>query len=105
VAAALTALIEGDGRRVVGPGRRSRPRWREPIDAALLEFRLGRAESTPVAECLDARGIPFAIVTGYDEQVPPAHLRNALRLAKPYVDDDIRRLLARLGGHGVRPKA
>jgi PAS domain S-box-containing protein len=67
------------------------------IDVAFLDVRLGDELSTPVAENLLKRGIPFAFGTGFeDESVLPVHLRGFPRLIKPYEAHAVARLLASL---------
>jgi PAS domain S-box-containing protein len=67
------------------------------FDVAFLDIRLGDDLSTPVAENLLKRGIPFAFGSGFeDDGILPAHLRNIPRLAKPYKTESISRLLGRL---------
>jgi PAS domain S-box-containing protein len=67
------------------------------IDVAFLDVRLGDDLSTPVAENLIKRGIPFAFGTGFeDESILPAHLRAIPRLIKPYETEAVTRLLASL---------
>jgi CheY-like chemotaxis protein len=39
-----------------------------PVGAAILDINLGREMVYPVAEVLEARGIPFAFVTGYGSE-------------------------------------
>jgi CheY-like chemotaxis protein len=73
------------------------------IDVAFLDVRLGDELSTPVAENLIKRGIPFAFGTGFeDESILPAHLRGIPRLIKPYEADAVKRLLASLSRPGAR---
>jgi PAS domain S-box-containing protein len=67
------------------------------IDVAFLDVRLGDDLSTPVAENLIKRGIPFAFGTGFeDEGILPVHLRGIPRLIKPYETEAVTRLLASL---------
>jgi len=40
------------------------------LNAALLDIRLGDGKVFPVAERLHRFGVPFAFVTGYDDEVP-----------------------------------
>jgi two-component SAPR family response regulator len=57
---------------------------RDRVDFAILDVNLGRERSTPVAEALRARGVPFALSTGYDgRQLPDEAFRNAQHLGKP----------------------
>jgi PAS domain S-box-containing protein len=67
------------------------------FDVAFLDIRLGDDLSTPVAENLLKRGIPFAFGSGFeDDGILPPHLRSIPRLAKPYKTESISRLLGSL---------
>ena len=69
---------------------------REPPGFAILDVNLGRERTTPVAEALLARGIPFALATGYDRhQLPEPAFRDIPLLGKPL---DPHRLAAALSG-------
>lgn len=53
-------------------------------DVVLLDVRLSDGSAAPLAADLERRGIPYIVVTGYDDsQVEPA-LRAAPRIGKPY---------------------
>jgi CheY-like chemotaxis protein len=57
---------------------------RDRVDFAILDVNLGRERSTPVAEALRARGVPFALSTGYEGgQLPENAFRDAQHLGKP----------------------
>lgn len=57
---------------------------REAVDFAILDVILGRERSTAVAEALRARGVPFALATGYDKsQIPEEPLQDVPMLGKP----------------------
>lgn len=67
---------------------------REWPDAVVLDLNLAGETSTPVADLLAARGIPYVIATGYGASgLPPGH-QDAMVLAKPY---DPAELIAMLG--------
>ena len=69
----------------------------EDIDAALVDVSLGRETSTPIADQLLARNIPFAFATGYsDGTMLPERLRKVPRLSKPYALEEVRRLVQSL---------
>ena len=69
---------------------------RHRVDFAILDVNLGRERSTPVAEILLARGVPFALATGYDDrQLPEEAFRGAQHLGKPI---DFHRLAETIGG-------
>ena len=70
---------------------------RAEVRFALIAVNLGSESSLPVAEACAARGIPFALATGYGENehlladYPPAPV-----LRKPYDMDHVRALLAEM---------
>ncbi|MBV1799862.1 response regulator [Siccirubricoccus sp. G192] len=71
---------------------------RERPEAAVLDLNLAGETSTPVADALAARGIPFVVATGYGaDGLPPGHA-NVPVLAKPYDPDDLTAALIRLCG-------
>jgi CheY-like chemotaxis protein len=62
---------------------------------AFLDFWLaGDEDSTPVAEALVARGIPFLVATGMETSQLPAVFDAGVKLSKPYVGSDLRRALS-----------
>jgi CheY-like chemotaxis protein len=67
------------------------------IDAALLDLNLDGQSALPVAAALNARDLPFVVVSGYSEARSQApELRHASRLAKPVDHPKLLRELARL---------
>ena len=54
------------------------------IDAALLDIKLKKSETYPLADILVERGVPFLFTTGYDSSVIPARFRWAGVVQKPY---------------------
>lgn len=52
-------------------------------DAVVLDANLGGEDTTPVADALRARRIPFLVVSGYERQ-RPGIFADAPFLAKPY---------------------
>jgi two-component sensor histidine kinase len=98
VAMQLQAELERAGLRVVGPvgslALGMAAVANELFDAALLDVSLGREISTPIADRLLDKRIPFAFATGYaDVGLLPAHLRRIVRLSKPYAADEVRQVL------------
>lgn len=70
---------------------------RRPLDAALLDFNLGGGrDSLPIADALEARGIPFGFITASDRRL--AETRHAGRplVPKPTFDEDLHALLRTL---------
>lgn len=62
-------------------------------DAAVLDVNVGGALVFPVAEVLQARGIPIVFATGYGSgAVPPAHVAPVVE--KPYTREKLERALA-----------
>jgi DNA-binding response OmpR family regulator len=69
---------------------------RERPDAVVLDLNLAGETSTPVADELMARGIPYVIATGYGASgLPPGH-QDATVLAKPYDPAELTSVLGRL---------
>lgn len=64
------------------------------IDFAILDINLGGEQSFPIADALDARGIPYIFMTGYGAAGVPEHLRNHYILQKPYGADALKKALA-----------
>ncbi len=61
---------------------------------AFLDFCLADDEdSTPVAEVLAARGIPFLVATGMDAARLPRIFDAGVKLIKPYAGSDLRQAL------------
>jgi len=71
----------------------------EPLDIALLDVNLDGDPTYPIAEELDARGIPFVLATGYGQSMLPEQWRNRPCLRKPFTDgqleDAVRRVTHR----------
>ena len=67
-----------------------------PLDVAVLDVNLDGAEIFPVAAELRTRGIPFALATGYGEQVLPCEWRAVPCLHKPFDDDQLTELIGHL---------
>ena len=67
---------------------------RERFDLAILDLKLGDEEdSLPIAEQLDARGVPIIFATGFGEDIALPEGHGAARvLKKPYSFDDLERL-------------
>lgn len=68
------------------------------VDAAILDLNLrGGEQSTPVADALAARGIPFLFATGGSGDAIPAAHRNRPTLPKPFTMEGVEQALAGLG--------
>jgi DNA-binding response OmpR family regulator len=69
----------------------------ETLDAAILDVNLGDgAPSTPVAEALKSRGVPFLFATGYGSRGRPDAFEEAPVLQKPFSIDDLSGALSQL---------
>jgi DNA-binding response OmpR family regulator len=69
---------------------------RETPDAVVLDLNLAGVTSTPVADWLAARGIPYLIATGYGATGLPAGHQDATVLAKPYDPAELTCVLDRI---------
>jgi len=68
-----------------------------PIDIAVLDINLAGVSVAPVAEHLQAKGIPFVFLTGYgDAELLPAALRDLPRFDKPVNAEQLVQALQRL---------
>jgi DNA-binding response OmpR family regulator len=65
------------------------------VDFALLDIDVRDGKSFPVANALEARGIPFAFVSGSSPKDLPIGLRNATFIPKPFSEAAILRMLPR----------
>jgi DNA-binding response OmpR family regulator len=68
----------------------------EPIDAAILDMRLGNDRADDVADALAARKIPFAFAVGELSDIAQRRWPYALILLKPYSDQQVAETLGRL---------
>jgi len=68
----------------------------EQPHAAVLDLNLAGETSTPVADVLAARGVPFVVATGYGADGLPHEHAQVPVLAKPYDPDELTATLGRL---------
>ena len=98
----IVNLLEDAGCTVIGPVAHvvtALPiALHEPLDAALLDIFLIDETVLPIAQVLERRGIPFALVSAYAPDHIPAELRTRPYLAKPFMDREIRSLVSGLVG-------
>lgn len=66
------------------------------IDLAVLDVNLGGTMSFPIAEALDARGIPFVFVTGYGQAGIPPRFHDRSTVQKPFHIRDLHAALLHL---------
>ena len=63
------------------------------FDIAILDVNLEGQASSPVADALVARGLPFCFITGYGRHGLPEHYRNRPMLKKPFQLESLRDML------------
>lgn len=68
------------------------------IDVAVLDVNLSGLNSSPIADELSARGVPFLFASGYTESSIPERYRACTRIAKPYETITLRRALRQVLG-------
>lgn len=92
--------IEELGHEVVGPAATIDQAFSilnsTPPDLAILDCALGQQESTPIAEALSAKNLPFAFATGRGAGSLPANFKNRPMITKPYVYEDVERVVGAL---------
>jgi DNA-binding response OmpR family regulator len=66
------------------------------IDVALLDIRLEREMSYPVAHALRSRGIPWLFLTSYQQRQLPDDLGDAILVEKPFSPPALVELVRRL---------
>lgn len=100
VAMCLEDILDGLGCEPVGPAGRVAEGLalaeREEIGAAILDINLAGERSTPIAEALRRRGVPFAFASGYG--AVPEGFETWPLIAKPYREADIDAALRALLG-------
>jgi CheY-like chemotaxis protein len=104
IAQELSRMVRAWGGEVVGPFA-SRDRaldeaGNSQIDLALLDINLAGEAVYPVAEALEARGIPFMFVTGYARSAVRADFADTPYLDKPFAAERLRPLLRQLVAKG-----
>lgn len=96
----LEAMLEDMGASVVGPANNIDDAMKlakaAQIDLAFLDINLGGHRSTPVADLLRRRDIPFVFLTGYERDQLPPELGEAEILSKPISQMHISATLKRL---------
>jgi len=98
IAETICDLLEDRGCTVVGPAP-DLPRGQalidqDPLDGAMLDINLGGTLSFPLASLLEARGVPFVFMTGYDDGgLFPPEFRKVRRLSKPFDARDVAEVL------------
>ncbi|MEW9856773.1 response regulator [Novosphingobium sp. M1R2S20] len=103
VAMMLEDMLADLGYEVVGPASNLNDAMEyasnEELHCAILDLNLGRGVlSTPVAEVLKARGVPFLLATGYGANAQTDALGHAGLLGKPFSTGDVEDALKSLLG-------
>lgn len=70
------------------------------FDVAILDVNLNGTMSSPVAEILARRKIPFIFATGYGKAGPHEQFADAPSLQKPFEESDLSRVLSSVMGRG-----
>jgi DNA-binding response OmpR family regulator len=65
-----------------------------PVDRAVLDVNLHGEMSFPIAERLEAAGIPFVIATGYSGESLPERFRGRPRVEKPFRPETLAEIVA-----------
>lgn len=93
IAVVIEEVLQELGCVVVGPVGRLDAALRlaseEVLDAAILDVTIRGGLVYPVAEQLIARGIPFALASGYGNWALPESLRTQPRLTKPFTSREL----------------
>jgi len=96
----LEDMLAGLGCLVVGPAAELDEAMSlvqsAEIDLALLDVNLGGKPIFPVADALNARGVPFAFASGYGEAGLTDPHRGAAVIQKPFREGDLAQALTRL---------
>jgi len=68
------------------------------LDGATLDINLGSEEVLPVAEALEAQGVPFMIISGYDRENVRSRYNKWPIIQKPFTSNSLAEGLVRLVG-------
>ncbi len=94
VAMQLEDMLDELGCRVVGPAMRVRRAFEmldrgDAIDVAILDVNIAGEKVYPVAERLEAAGVPFLFATGYGRPGLEGRWPERPVVQKPYTPDQI----------------
>ena len=94
IAVLIEEVLQDAGCIVVGPVAKLDDALQlaseEALDAAILDITIRGGKVFPVVGHLQARGVPFALASGYGDWALPEALRNQPRLVKPFTAGDLR---------------
>lgn len=84
----LSRALQRRGAQVIGPvpdlATGLELAQREQLDGAVLDVNLGGDMSYPIADALEARGVPYLFTTGYDDWALSSDYRSVCRIEKPF---------------------
>jgi CheY-like chemotaxis protein len=66
------------------------------LDAAIVDVALGKDKSYPLADALSARGVPFALMSGYGQDGIEPRYRARSTLGKPFEYATFRQVIDQL---------
>jgi CheY-like chemotaxis protein len=100
VADSLAMCLASVGAIVVGPvhslaAALDLVRADDRLEGALLDVNLHGEKAFPVADALEASGVPFVFMTGYGSEAIPERFASIPRCAKPFQFDELIQLLSR----------
>ena len=108
LAETLCDLMQDAGFEPVGPAATVAEALRliglGAIDVALLDIRLKRETSFPIAHELRKRGIPWLFLTSYAQHQLPDDLSDALVVEKPFSPSALVETVLRLAALGQQPR-
>jgi CheY-like chemotaxis protein len=100
VAMLIEDMLIDLGYEVIGPAARLAEGLKlangEQVDAAVLDINLAGELSFPIADVLEARGIPFIFASGYGARGLNEIHRNRTALSKPFQVQDLAQALVNL---------
>src|SRR5207253_1130732 len=68
------------------------------VDCAVVDMNLNGESGRPVADALQAKGVPFIIVSGYGELAVKDNYPTAIVVGKPFQAEDLRKALVQARG-------
>ena len=96
----LAQMLTDGGAEVVGPAaslsEAERLVAQGGLDCAILDMNLRGEMSFPIADRLNAAGIPFLIATGYNSASLPERFATQPRIEKPFEVDQIAAAIPKL---------
>jgi DNA-binding response OmpR family regulator len=102
IAMELESMLQGLGCNVVGPvgtvALALRLARTKELDAAVLDVDLHGEKIFPIAQALQARGIPFVFATGYETSVLPEEWRREHSLGKPFRREELEKQMRSISG-------